>query len=145
MSKKIAKIFDQGTSTIVCVTDQFNCERIIEAGREISNKSKTPLYVISAVNVTKNKSTHADVSALEHLFKISKQNNAVMTISYSDNPMQTIAEFIKSHNGRNILTGLPNDKNSALNYLWKSFPKSNFYVVDKDGEIITNKQLFVSK
>ena len=145
MSKKSSKIFTQGTSTIVCVTDQFNCQRIIEAGKEISEKTKTPLYVISAVNVTKNKSAHADVAALEHLFKISKQNNAVMTISYSNNPMLTIADFIKSHNGRNILTGLPDDKNSALSYLWNSFPKCNFYVVDKDGEIIANKHLIKSK
>ena len=145
MSKKIPKTKHPGTSTIVCVTDQFNCERIIEAGREISQKNNTPLYVISAVNVTKNKNIQADTCALEHLFKISKQNNAVMTISYSNNPMKTIAEFIKSHNGRNILTGLPDDKNSCLNYLWDSFPKCNFYVVDKDGEIIKHNQIFVSK
>ncbi|HAN44720.1 MAG TPA: hypothetical protein DCP97_04945 [Ruminococcaceae bacterium] len=117
--------------TIVCVTDQFKCERIIKAAKFLSEITKTELYVISVL--TPNNQTNN--LAIEHLFKISKQNGAVMTVAYSNEPEKEIISYIKNNNSINVITGMPNDKNSVLYKMWTKFTNTTFFTVSESGEL----------
>lgn len=122
-------------STVVCVTNQRQCERLIKAGRVIANIAKTPLTVISVVNP---KSAHNDTDALEYLFDVSKQNNAVMALQYSTNPLACIEDFIRENKAKNVVTGMREGENSILTKLWTSFKDATFFTVTMDGEVLRN-------
>lgn len=56
--------------TVVCVTNQFQCDRIIKAGRVMADLSNTALNVISVANPGRDQ----DPAALQHLFDVTKEN-----------------------------------------------------------------------
>ena len=118
-------------STVVCVTDQRRCERLIKAGRVIANLSKTELTVISVVD---QKHHTADPEALEFLFHVSKQHNAVMSILYSSDPLRCIADFIAENQAVNVVTGMREGSHSILPKLWQKFNDTCFFTVTQDGE-----------
>lgn len=66
--------------TLVLVTDQFKCERLIRAGRQLAQRDGTTLEVINvaAAGVAQNP------EAIEYLYRISKENDAAMMIHYSE-------------------------------------------------------------
>ncbi len=115
--------------TIVLVTNQFNCERIIRAGRRIADISKTDLLVLNV----QDSHYSPNPQALQHLFNVSKENGAIMQVSYSKTPAKAIIPFIKRYKTQNVLTGLPSSKNSVLQKLWNKFMHIRFFVVDPDG------------
>ncbi len=116
--------------TVVCVTNQFHCERLIRAGRLIAQLSKTGLLVI---NVSNPDLSETDAKALEYLFQVSKENGAEMTVLYSDEPMRQLTKFIKEVKAVNIVTGMAAQQNSPLPELWRKFTSSHFFTVQEDG------------
>lgn len=116
--------------TVVCVTNQFHCERLIRAGRLIAQLSKTGLLVI---NVSNPNLSATDAKALEYLFQVSKENGAEMTVLYSDEPMRQLTKFIKEVKAVNIVTGMAAQQNSPLPELWRKFTSSHFFTVQEDG------------
>ena len=125
--------------TIVLVTNQFQCERIIRAGRRVADISKTDLLVL---NVQDSRYT-PNPDALQHLFNVSKENGAVMQVSYAKNPSKAIIPFIKKYKTQNVLTGLPSSPDSVLQKLWNKFIHIRFFVVDGEGiaQEVAGKQL----
>ena len=119
-------------STVVCVTNQRQCERLIKAGRIIANLSKTMLTVISVVNP---EISDTDTAALEYLFEVSKQNNAVMALEYSKDPLACIGEFIRTNEAQNVVTGMREGQNSILPKLWTNFKSATFFTVTLNGEV----------
>lgn len=117
--------------TLVCVTNQFKCERIIKAGRIIADLTKTKLGIISVVN----SQYPQNPEALDYLYKISKQNRGTMNITYSDAPARAISKFIKENKIANVMTGVPTAENSVIYKLWERFGEINFFTVEEDGEI----------
>lgn len=124
-------------STVVCVTDQRRCERLIKAGRVIADISKTGLTVISVVDPGRT----ADPDALEFLFGVSKQHNAVMSIQYSVDPLRCIADFIAENKALNVVTGMREGENSILPKLWQRFSDTCFFTVTQDGEYRRTQEL----
>ena len=122
-------------STVVCVTDQ-RCERLIKAGRVIADISKTNLTVISVMNPQR---INKDTDALEYLFGVSKQNNAVMSIQYSTDPLARITDFIRENKAVNVVTGMREGQNSILPNLWKRFENTSFFTVTLDGEVLPGR------
>ncbi|RPF43430.1 hypothetical protein EDD70_2395 [Hydrogenoanaerobacterium saccharovorans] len=120
-------------STVVCVTNQRQCERLIKAGRVIADISKTDLTVISVIN-PQNMKKESD--ALEYLFEVSKQNNAVMSIQYSTDALKSIADFIRENKAINVVTGMREGENSILPKLWTRFENASFFSVTLDGEVL---------
>ena len=55
-------------TTVVLVTDQFECERIIKAARMIADLSQTALTVLSVMKT----GAQTNPAALEHLFGVAK-------------------------------------------------------------------------
>ncbi|MEG1778974.1 MAG: hypothetical protein RR263_02645 [Oscillospiraceae bacterium] len=116
--------------TMVLVTNQFKCERIIKAGRIIADLSNTDLVVLNV----QDSSYPPNPQAIQHLFNVSKENNAVMNVAYSDNASRTIVHFIKNTKPHNILSGMPQGNSSVLQKIWKKFIQLNFFVVGEDGK-----------
>lgn len=119
-------------STVVCVTDQYSCERLIKAGRTLADISGTRLLVINVSNPDLSK---CDTTALEALFSASKEYGAVMNVYYSLDPLKTIGSCIKSEKAANVITGMPQNSNSILSKLWGKFTSVNFFTVDNKGKI----------
>lgn len=117
-------------ATIVCVTNQFQCERIIKAGRVIANISNTELLV---VNVSPTDFKKQNVEAIQFLFNISKENDAEMSVFYSDEPLKALVSFIKQNRAVNVVTGMPQVENSLLNAVWNKFTHISFFTVNEDG------------
>ena len=117
-------------ATVVCVTSQLQCERIIRAGRSIANLSDTQLLV---VNVSAPDFSRQDGEALEHLFRISKENDAQMTVLYSDEAFKTLIDYIKKNNAVNVVTGMPQQGTSGLYKMWDKLGSVSFFTVDADG------------
>lgn len=117
-------------STLVLVTDQINCERIIKKGFDIAKATKTNLYVVNIDN-----GKQRDAKAIEHLFKVSKDNGAVMNIFYNQDIFKTIEESIEEYNAVNVVTGMPQSHNSILTKLWSNIPAIDYYMVALSGDV----------
>ena len=117
--------------TLVLVTDQFKCERLIRAGRQLAQRDGTTLEVINvaAAGVAQNP------EAIEYLYRISKENDAAMMIHYSDEPSRFITQLIRDNRPSNVVTGLPQKSNSLLHKIWMRFEQVSFFTVDHDGKL----------
>ncbi|MDD2955679.1 MAG: hypothetical protein PHD67_05115 [Oscillospiraceae bacterium] len=116
--------------TVVCVTNQLQCERLIRSGRAVADISKTGLAVI---NISKPDLSQGDAAALEYLFEVSKQHGAEMTVLYSADPLKKLIGYIKTAKPVNIVTGLPTGGSQVLPRMWKKFPSASFFTVSLDG------------
>ena len=118
-------------NTLVLVTDQFACERIIKAARVIADLSNTPLRVLSVMRP----GVPANPQALEHLFGVAKEYGARMTVEFSDNPQSAIVHFIRDNRVVNAITGMPDGENSILVRMWKTLLNVQFFTVSPNGEL----------
>ena len=80
MDNKNIKLTTSLKSTAVLVTNQFQCERLIQAGKSVADISKTDLIVL---NVQSNEYP-ANPEAIQYLFNISNQNGAMMNVIYAE-------------------------------------------------------------
>ena len=117
--------------TMVLVTDQFQCERLIKAGRALADELGTSLEVINvaAAGVERNP------QALEFLFQVSKDHGALMMIHYSDDPAKFITRLIRDEMPSSVVTGLPQQQGSLLHRIWTRFETISFYTVEHDGTV----------
>ena len=118
-------------NTVVCVTDQRRCDRIIRAGRALADISGTGLLVVNVVRPD----SQQDTESMEYLFSVSKQNNAEMALLYSDDVAKALIRFIKENKVANLLTGIPNEGDSVTTKIWKRFTHVTFFVVEQDGSL----------
>lgn len=118
-------------NTVVCVTDQRRCDRIIRAGRALADISQTELLVVNVVRPD----SQQDTESMEYLFNVSKQNNAQMALLYSDDVAKALIRFIKENKVANLLTGIPNEGDSVTTKIWKRFTHVTFFVVEQDGSL----------
>lgn len=98
-------------NTLVCVTQQKTCERLIRKAAELKNTHQGELFVI---HVAKNEWNFLDNAkegeALEYLFGISKSVGADLSVLKSDAIVDTIVEFSREKKIMCIVLGeSPND------------------------------------
>ena len=123
-----------GRTTVVFVTDQFHCERLISAGRRIANATRTTLLVI---NIERN-SIDCNSAAIEHLYQVSKENDAEMTVFYEeDDVVGVMSRCLRENNACHVVTGMPQDEDSILKKIWRLHPAINFYTVTYDNQIVS--------
>lgn len=134
----VGKSGEEHKATVVCVTNQFQCERIIRAGRSIANLSDTALLVVS---VSPMDMTAQSGEAIEHLFRVSQENDAEMSVFYSDKVLKTLTTFIKKKHTVNVVTGMPQQGNSILPKMWEKLGGVSFFTVDEKGEFVNITQL----
>lgn len=118
--------------TAVCVTNQYQCERLIRAGRTVSDIFKTGLTVI---HISSPDISAEDAAALEYLFAVSKQHGAEMTVLYSKDPARELLSCLKDLKPAHVVTGLPSPGSPVLPRLWKKLAGINFFTVSLEGEL----------
>ncbi len=91
-------------SVIACVTDQIRCDRIINAARKIADDYGCGLRVLSVLKPMKDYS--AVIDRIEYLNFAAKQNNADMTVLFSDNAAVAAADFADKNEAVRIVTGM---------------------------------------
>jgi len=117
--------------TIVCVTDQRSCDRLIRAGRRVADLSGTELSVINVVRPEH----YQDAESMEYLFSVSKENGAEMVLLYSDDISKAIIRYIKQSKVSCLLTGMPAKGDPVTGKIWSKFSHIDFFVVERDGSL----------
>lgn len=115
--------------TVVCITDQRKCDRIIRAGKALADMTKTELAVINVVRPD----YCYDSGSIEYLFSVSRENEAEMVLLYSEDVAKAIIRYIKDNSVANLLTGIPAKGDSVTAKIWSKFSHINFFVVEQDG------------
>jgi K+-sensing histidine kinase KdpD len=121
---------------MVCVTQQKNCERLIQRGASLKDKLKGELFVIhvarEGVNFLGN---HKESEALEYLFDISKNVGADLTVLRSDSIVSTLVDFIENKKIEHVVLGEPpidcKDESIVLE-LQTRLPKCSFHIVSSN-------------
>lgn len=129
--------------TAVLVTNQFKCERLIQAGRVVADITHTELIVLNV----QSHDYPPNPLAIQYLYDVSKQQKAVMNVLYSDNTYKTIVKYIKHNKISNVITGTPSTENSVLHQIWKKFTHIQFFAVDGDGKLskVSDKSAYTQK
>lgn len=117
--------------TLVCVTDQKKCDRIIDAGRRLADITSSDLTVITVARPE----YEQDPQSMEYLFSVAQKNDAEMSILFSGDVSKAIIQYIKENKISNVLTGVPKGETSLAPRLWKKFTHITFFVVEEDGAL----------
>lgn len=90
-------------ATMVCVTAQLDCERLIKVGREIADQYHTKLYVVNVQE--KGAWGNKFCKEIEHLFEVSKSLNGEMLIYFSNHPIETLKNCIERNQVKHVILG----------------------------------------
>lgn len=86
----------------------------------------------------------ANPEAIQYLFNIATQNNALMNVMYAEDSFKTIVKYIKDNKTAYVVTGMPQTKNSILHRIWRKFAHVTFFTVDEAGTLheVTDKSVY---
>ena len=118
--------------TIVFVTNQFCCDRIICAAQVVAQKTNTELNIVQILD----SEYDLDPKAIDYLFMMAKKAGATMRLVSSPDKLALMHKTIAAPDVHHVVTGMPSSNKSVLYGLWKRFPNKSFYVVDSTGELI---------
>ncbi len=118
-------------STVVCVTDQLRCDRIIRSGRVVANMTDTDLVVINVCTPARQN----DPAAMEYLFRVAADYGGEMAVLYSDAVAKAIARYIKGHRVGYLVTGVPQPSDSVIMGIWRKFTHITYFIVEEGGEL----------
>ncbi|MEG1773437.1 MAG: hypothetical protein RR320_01140 [Oscillospiraceae bacterium] len=119
------------SKTMVCVTDQRRCDRIIKAGKMLAEMTDTELAVINIAHPERIQ----DPDSIEYLFRVSREKNAEMTVLYSKDVAKAMIRYIKENKVAYLLTGIPQEGDSIITKVWSKFTHVTFFVVEENGEL----------
>ena len=116
--------------TLVCVTDQLQCDRIIRAGKTVAELTDTDLVIINVCTPLRENNPEA----MEYLFRVSAEYGGEMTVLYSENFSKAIVNYIKENRVRCVLTGVPQENDRFITRMWKTFTHIRFFMVENNGD-----------
>ena len=117
--------------TLVCVTDQRRCDRIIQAGKRLAALTDSELAVINIAMPKKPQ----DPESMEYLFSVSRENGAEMNVVFAEDISKAIIQYIKNNKISYMLTGIPKEGDSVTTKIWSKFTHVTFFVVEDDGDL----------
>lgn len=124
---------------MVCVTQQKNCERLIQKGSALRKYIQAAeLYVFHVVTgEDKFLNSDKESNALEYLFSITKAENGNMVVTRSEDISKSIIDFVKKNEIFDIIIGESpsdedEDEDTFLNRLKKKLPDVKFHIVSKE-------------
>lgn len=116
----------------VCVTGQMDCDKLINAGRELADSVDAALVVMSALPRLYDVQT---AQVLEYLYSCSTQAGAQMLVMYTDHPMDALIDGFKKQNVGHVLLGAPRDHSSQMGArLMYAYPNVKYYALDPQGK-----------
>ncbi|HHY53569.1 MAG TPA: hypothetical protein GX499_10080 [Clostridiales bacterium] len=118
--------------TVVFVTNQYSCDRIIYAARIVAEETKTELNIIEILD----SEYELNPQAIDYLYNLAKAVGATMRIVFTGDKLAVMREEIAQYDCSAVVTGMPSSHNSVLYDLWKEFPNKQFHTVDVSGELV---------
>lgn len=121
-------------NTLVFVTNQRRCLRLIDLGAKIATRSGSQLTVfhISSGNWPK------DPEGLQYLFDSTIDRGGVMQVVYSGNPLKEMAKIMHELAPDHVVMGEPDGPSSVVYGLQEQFPDSLFYFTDPEENDSSN-------
>ena len=133
-------------SVLVCVTGQYDCDRLIEAGFEQAEASGCELRVLCVHTPSRDLTSFSE--EVEYLYRTAKGLGADMTVMFSDNAPRRAADFAQTLNAKHLITGIPDNRpNGFVLTLHEFLPRAQITMVTKEGEklsysLIATKRAF---
>ncbi|MBQ4128654.1 MAG: hypothetical protein IJD68_02665 [Ruminococcus sp.] len=124
------------SSVLVCVTGQYECDRLIHKGYELAQKDGIELHVLCVHTPISNTAFLSE--EIEYLYQKSKNLGADMTIAFNKDAPTTAADFAKKIKAKDIVTGIPSSRDGFVDILHDLLPKSNITMVTKEGDLLTH-------
>ena len=122
------------SSVLACVTDQYDCDRIIKTAKQIADDYNCELRVLSVLKPTQNLANVSD--RIDYLYNVSKGFSADMTILFAEDAPKSTADFVKKNNVCRIVTGMHDGgENSFLVMFNKLTPFVPITMVAKDNTV----------
>lgn len=120
-------------SVLVCVTGQYDCDRLIRAGFDCAQKNGWELHVLCIHTPINDISLLSD--EIEYLYRTAKELDADMTVAFNRNAPRCAADFAKQVNARRLVTGIPDERpNGFVLTLHEMLPRLPITMVTKDNE-----------
>ena len=127
-------MYSEKPSVLACVTNQFECDRIIKTAERIANCEGCELRVLSVLKPMTDYTVIGD--EIEYLNKISREAGADMTILFHDDAPKVCAQFAKQNNVHRIVTGMHDGgKESFLVMFNRQAPMISITMVARDNQI----------
>ena len=121
------------SSVLVCVTGQYDCDRLIEAGFAQAVELGCELHVLCVRPPIRDLSYLSQ--EIEYLYRTAKELGADMTISFNSNAPKTAADFARKINARHLVTGMPDNRpNGFVLTLHELLPRLQITMVTEDCE-----------
>ncbi len=128
---------------LVCVTDQQSCDRLIYAGYRLAQNRSEPLEVITVRPRVMGKCTDSNdcwlaSPEIQYLTEITISLDAELHFIFNDQPAEAIAQYIKNHKIKRLVTGVPPDGEiSPFNQtIAERVPELLIYQVAESGTVI---------
>ncbi|MBE6824496.1 MAG: hypothetical protein E7513_04035 [Ruminococcaceae bacterium] len=131
-------------SVLVCVTGQYDCDRLINVGYEKAERMDYDLHVLCVHTPISNVSFLSD--EIEYLYQTAKTLGADMTIAFNHDAPHTTADFARKINAKAVITGMPcNRENGFVDTVHDLLPKTQITMVTKQGECLIHSLQCVVK
>ncbi len=118
---------------LVCVTAQKSSENLVKAGKDIAEKSKAALEVVSVLPLRQSGENN---QIIEDLFQLSKSYGGEMAVYFNDDPILTVSAHIAKRKPLTIVTGFPGENsNDFINLIRSLFPETPISMVNAEGTV----------
>ncbi len=119
---------------LVCVTPQLSCEKLISCGKELANKLKCGLCIVTAL---KKDETAKNISnALKVLNTLSKICECSIDIIYSNNAAKSLGTYINKAKPCHILIGNPIEGGRFFEEFMSNQYSAPVSIVNSEKEIL---------
>lgn len=120
-------------SVLVCVTGQYDCDRLIEAGFAQAAEYGWDLHVLCIHTPVNDLSRLSD--EIEYLYRTAKELGADMTIAFNCNAPRYAADFARKYKAHSLVTGIPDERpNGFVLTLHELMPRLPITMITKENE-----------
>lgn len=124
---------DSDKLVLVCVTAQKSSENLVKAGKDIAEKNKAALEVVSVLPLRQSGENN---QIIEDLFQLSKSYGGEMAVYFNDDPILTVSAHIAKRKPLTIVTGFPGENsNDFINLIRSLFPLTPISMVNTEGTV----------
>ena len=127
---------NQRQAALVCVTNQYSCERLILAGKNLALSEGLELKVLCVQPPEYASGSY--LAEIEYLFAVSRRAGAEMIVYYRDDPVRAAVTFIHANRIAHIvLGGVPDPAGSAfISGIRAQCARIPVSVVDETGGLV---------
>jgi len=100
-------------AVLVCVTNQYSCERLVRAGMSLAQREGFELRVLCIQHPEY--ASNSYLTEIEHLFAVSRKAGGEMIVYYREDPVRAAVTYIRTNRIAHIvLGGVPDVTRSAF-------------------------------